>query len=142
VVAASFDAAAGAFALHFQDGSETCFDAESEQWFPFEPVETMEVYGSYGSLTVDKTTGAVLNRSDNADATDEDNYREIALIDVAELRSTLGEMPDMIDIALVGYTMRDGSREQPDRLPYIDTHLGDVNPTLAAFVRTELARKA
>lgn len=141
VVSAAFDVTGGAFTLRFQDGSETSFDGESDQWFPFERVQTMDVVGSYGQLTVDKATGAVLDYRPE----DGGSYEDIALIDVAELRRTLGDqLPDFIDIVLVGYTMKDGSREQPERKHFIETRLADANldPVLLAFIKAELSLAA
>ena len=137
---AAFDVTGGRFVLRFNDGAQVAFDGESEQWFPFEPVETMVVAGSYGVLTVDKATGAVLERATSADQ--EGDYDDVALVDVNELRSTLGELPDTIDIVLVNCTLKDGSRLPAERGPWIEVRLDEVDPTLAAFIKAELARKA
>lgn len=136
IVSAAFPPA---FTLRFQDGSETSFDEES--WFPFDKVDTFTVYGNYGALTVDRETGAVLayQPTEGEDA----SYADVKLIDVAELRETLGNIPDNVDIALVGSTLADGTRDKADRLAWIAVRLDDpdqVEPTLAAFIKAEFKK--
>lgn len=127
--------------LAFSDDAELRFTETDETWFPFAAVSTFNVYGNYGVLTVDRETGAVLDYkpADGEDA----SYADVKLIDVAELRETLGDIPDNVDIALVGSTLADGTRDKADRLAWISVRLDDpdqVEPTLAAFIKAEFKK--
>lgn len=130
VVSASFGAAGHEFGLSFPDGSSILLDETSPQWFPFKKVDTFTVAGDGGVLTADAQTGAVLL----ADPV----HAEITLIDVAELRATLGEVPDAVDLSLVGYTTKSGERRAANRRDYIEANLDDIDPVLAQFIKAQL----
>lgn len=122
--------------IQFPSGGDATYDENDDDWFPLEPIDVMSVVGSYGILTVDKKTGAVLHYEPSPDANDTDNYADVVLIDVAELRSTFGELPDYIDIVLTGETRRDGTRYPPERDDWIKVRLDQLeDKTLAAILR-------
>lgn len=129
--------------LEFPGGGDATYDENDDDWFPFEAIQAMSVVGNYGVLTVDQKTGAVLDYKPRDE--DEPEYGDIALVDVAELRSTFGELPDYIDIVLVGFTTKDGTREAPDRDDWLRVRLDDpqvIDPTLAAVIRARCGLQA
>jgi len=71
-----------------------------------------QITGSYGMLIVDDI-GKVVECRDNADATDEDNYRDIARVDVDEYAKHYGQM-ESTDILDIGYWNADGLYEPPE----------------------------
>jgi hypothetical protein len=83
------------------------------------PTGTVTIVGSHGSMTVESATGHVLKLQDDGD--DEENYRNIAVINLDEYRKWVEENNlggwhqdgDTIDILFVGYWNKDGSYEEP-----------------------------
>jgi hypothetical protein len=73
-------------------------------------MNTFQVYGSHGDLTVSSASGRVLAYEPIGDG----EYRTIAFINIAEWRQTYpGEVPHHIDILDLGYWTQEGEYAPP-----------------------------
>jgi hypothetical protein len=104
---------------------EPAEDAGPDPAFEYDPDDKAHVYitGSCGQLVVDPTTGQVLRYIRDRDADDENNYDDIARIDLDEHRRN-GVYPKNPDILDVGYWTRGGHYEPPT--DYREHFLEDV----------------
>lgn len=76
------------------------------------PEKTYSVTGSWGTLVVD-VGGHVIEVLDNEDADEDNNYHDIAQVDVVEYAQHYGRMEDT-DILLIGYWDSNGAYEEPE----------------------------
>ena len=67
---------------------------------------TCQVYGNYGSLTIDRETGNVIAYQPDIDATETEGYYDIARVEPSHMHPT-GDC----DILCCGYWLKDGAYE-------------------------------
>ena len=78
-------------------------------------MSTIEVFGNWGVLRCNKTTGKVIfyDRTNSDSENETDGYTDIVTVDVTRYEEENGELRSAIDIIHIGYWLADGTYEQP-----------------------------